>query len=163
MNSVFFRVDDRLIHGQVVEGWIKFLHATKIVVIDDKVANDPFQKSIMEIAVPSDIKVYISTVADSGNEIKTCSEKKENTLALFSNLKDVFRAVTLGLKLEKLNLGGLRFEKGKRLISKTIFLNEQDAEILQKLMHLGIEINIQSIPSETPKNIQQVLEKNFRI
>ncbi|OGL43218.1 MAG: hypothetical protein A2W05_09645 [Candidatus Schekmanbacteria bacterium RBG_16_38_10] len=163
MNSVFFRVDDRLIHGQVVEGWAKFLHATKIIVIDDKVAADSFQKSIMEIAVPSDIKVCITTVEDSANEIRTCSEKKENTVALFSNLEDVFRAVTSGIKLDKLNLGGLRFEKGKKSISKTIFLNEHDAELLEKLLHMGIEINIQSIPSETQKNVQQVLEKNFKI
>ncbi|OGL38870.1 MAG: hypothetical protein A3C43_02485 [Candidatus Schekmanbacteria bacterium RIFCSPHIGHO2_02_FULL_38_11] len=161
MNCIFFHVDDRLIHGQVVEGWIKFLHATKIVVIDDRVASDPFQKSIMEIAVPSDIKVCISTVADSVNKIKICSEGKENTVVLFSNLEDVFKAVTLGIKLDKLNLGGLRFEKGKKLISKTIFLNEQNAEILKKLMNFGVEINIQSIPSETPKNIQQVLGKIF--
>ena len=57
MNSIFFRVDDRLIHGQVIEGWVKYLNSAKIVVIDDKVTNDAFQKLAMEIAVPSNIKV----------------------------------------------------------------------------------------------------------
>ena len=161
MNSIFFRVDDRLIHGQVIEGWVKFLNATKIVVIDDKVTNDALQKLAMEIAVPSNIKVLITTVADSIGEIDSCLKKNEKTLALFSNLGDVVRAVILGLKIDSLNLGGLRFAKGKRLISETIFLDQEDAEILKKLLNLGIKINIQSTPSESFKNIQQILMEKF--
>jgi len=161
LHSVFFRVDDRLIHGQVIEGWVRFINATTILVVDDKVANDPFQKTAMEIAVPPDVKILISTVANSISEVKNRVKNNENTLVLFSNLEDVFRAVTLGLKLTTLNLGGLRFEKGKKLISKTIFLNKQEAKILMKLLQFGISINIQSVPSEASKNIQQILAEKF--
>lgn len=163
MSSDFFRVDDRLIHGQVVEGWANFLHATRIVVIDDRVANDPLQKSIMEIAVPSDIRVQTSTVEDSKNVFRDSSKEKGNTIILFSNLEDVLKTVMLGLKMDKLNLGGLRFEKGKKPVSKTIFLDKHDCEILQKLLQIGVNISIQAVPSESPKDIQTILDKYFKI
>lgn len=161
MNSIFFRVDDRLIHGQVIEGWVKFLNANKIVVIDDKVTKDAMQRLAMEIAVPSNIKVIMITVEDSIGEIDSCLKKNEKTLALFSNLEDVLRVVTLGLKIDSLNLGGLRFSKGKKLISETIFLDQGDAEILKKLLNLGIKVNIQPTPSESTKNIKQILMEKF--
>jgi len=161
LNSIFFRVDDRLIHGQVIEGWVKFLNANKIVVIDDKVTKDAMQRLAMEIAVPSNIKVIMITVEDSIGEIDSCLKKNEKTLALFSNLEDVLRVVTLGLKIDSLNLGGLRFSKGKKLISETIFLDQGDAEILKKLLNLGIKVNIQPTPSESTKNIKQILMEKF--
>src|SRR3989304_78712 len=155
LNTVFYRVDDRLVHGQIVEGWVKFLNATKIVVIDDKVADDPIYRSAMEIAVPLDIKIRILPVENSISEIDRCCKDKEITIALFSNLEDVYKAVRLGLRIEKLNLGGLRFVKEKKSISKTVFLNKEEADILEKLINLGIEISIQSIPSEPSKDIQK--------
>jgi mannose/fructose/N-acetylgalactosamine-specific phosphotransferase system component IIB len=59
------RIDDRLIHGQVVEGWVNFLKATGIFVADDRVASNAFQRSIMELSVPQGLKVAIGRVEDT--------------------------------------------------------------------------------------------------
>jgi len=61
---VFIRIDDRLIHGQVVEGWVNYLKADTIFVADDAVAANDLQCSIMEIATPRGLKVCIGGVEE---------------------------------------------------------------------------------------------------
>jgi PTS system mannose-specific IIB component len=38
------RIDDRLIHGQIVQGWLKTIHITAILVVSDEVASDQMQQ-----------------------------------------------------------------------------------------------------------------------
>lgn len=45
---VLVRIDDRLIHGQVMTSWLNYTSANKIMIIDDEVANDAFMKSVLK-------------------------------------------------------------------------------------------------------------------
>ena len=47
------RIDDRLVHGQIVQGWLKVIDINKIVVVSDAVANDRMQQMLLAMAVPS--------------------------------------------------------------------------------------------------------------
>ena len=91
---VFVRIDDRLIHGQVVEGWVNYLKATCILVADDKVAANALQRSIMEISVPHGLKVFIGTVADISEQVRSAALSAERAILLFSNPIDALRALT---------------------------------------------------------------------
>jgi mannose/fructose/N-acetylgalactosamine-specific phosphotransferase system component IIB len=55
MSLVLVRVDCRLIHGQVVETWVPHTGANCLVVANDDLVGNTFQRSVMEIAVPPDI------------------------------------------------------------------------------------------------------------
>ena len=56
------RVDDRLVHGQVATSWIRGLHIQVVVVVDDRIAKDDMQKSILKMSAPADTKVYALSV-----------------------------------------------------------------------------------------------------
>src|SRR5512135_1816152 len=112
--AVFARIDDRLIHGQVVEGWVNFLKATTILVADDKVAANPLQRSIMEIAVPQGLKVIIGTVDEICRRLHAPDLEKERVILLFSNPADVLRSLRCGIACEALNIGGMHYVPGKR-------------------------------------------------
>ncbi len=65
MNITVMRIDDRLIHGQIVTKWIDYANAKKIIVADDKAAGDPMQQMLLKLAVPSGVKLEILTKADA--------------------------------------------------------------------------------------------------
>ena len=46
---IHIRIDDRLIHGQVATMWTNNLGATRIMVINDEVANNDLQKSVHQL------------------------------------------------------------------------------------------------------------------
>jgi D-glucosaminate-specific PTS system IIB component len=59
---VLNRVDDRLIHGQVMTGWLGLCRANTVWIADDAVATNPMMLDIFRFAAPSGIKIEAFTV-----------------------------------------------------------------------------------------------------
>ena len=156
---ILARIDDRLIHGQVIEGWVNFLKATCILVADDKVAANPLQRSIMEISVPERLKVIIGKVEEICEKVRSSSLDAERAILLFSNPADVVRCLKAGLSFPKINLGGLHFVPGKRKIMDVLAVDDADLEALQDILRQGVKVEIQTVPTEKP----QLLEKAFKV
>jgi PTS system mannose-specific IIB component len=156
---ILARIDDRLIHGQVVEGWVNFLKATCILVADDKVAANPLQRSIMEISVPEGLKVVIGKVEEICEKVRSPSLDAERAILLFSNPVDVVRCLKAGLSCPKINLGGLHFVPGKRKIMDVLAVDDADLEALQDILRQGVKVEIQTVPTEKPRP----LEKAFKV
>ncbi len=156
--AVFARIDDRLIHGQVVEGWVNFLKATTILVADDKVAANPLQRSIMEIAVPQGLKVVIGSVEEICGRLRSPEFEKERAILLFSNPSDVLRFLRCGIACDAVNLGGMHYVPGKRKIMDVLALDDADMSAFQEILRQGVRVDIQTVPTEKP----QALEKVFR-
>jgi len=159
MHFSLFRVDDRLIHGQVVEGWARPLSVTTIIVANDRIANDASQKLIFEFAVPPEIKTIFSTIDNMTNELPLIENESSRTIILFSTIDDVYKLVDNGFKLDKLNLGGMRSVENKMKLSQTVFVSTTEIKILNMLLKKGIDINIQSVPGEKQKNLKELFSK----
>ena len=156
---MFIRVDNRLIHGQIIEGWLPYLKSSCIVVVNDEVANDPFRKMILEMAVPSDIDVAIYTIEEFSNEWSHFEANGKGTIVLFENIEDVLISYTLGLHFGKLNIGNVPSEEGKVCFTPSIFLNEQNVKDLMYLMASGIEVEVRCVPRDKPIDFREVAKK----
>ena len=99
------RVDDRLIHGQVVTQWVKVFHAQKIVVIDDQVAIDKMQKSILKFAAPPDLKVSILSVEKAAEDWKKNKFGSGNVFVLFRDVKQIAELQEAGVSFDEITIG----------------------------------------------------------
>ena len=156
--AVFARIDDRLIHGQVVEGWVNFLKATCILVADDKVASNPLQRSIMEIAVPQGLRVQIGTVEEISRALRSPDLVKERVILLFSNPSDALRSLVAGVPCEELNVGGMHYLPGKRKLLEVLALDDTDLEALREIMKRGVRVDVQTVPTDRPQPLQKVFK-----
>jgi len=154
---VIARIDDRLIHGQVVEGWVNFLKATCIFVADDNAASNVLQRSIMELSAPQGLKVCIGRVEDICKQVCSAALDKERMILLFSNPVDVLRALKSGLNCTKINLGGMHYVPGKRKLMDVLAVDDVDLEAFREIVALGVKVDIQSVPSQKPLSLDQVL------
>ena len=77
-NIVLARIDDRLIHGQVMTAWVQYTGGNEIVIADDKVANDPFLSAVITGAVPKHLKAEAMTLEKAADYLK--KEKELVTL-----------------------------------------------------------------------------------
>jgi mannose/fructose/N-acetylgalactosamine-specific phosphotransferase system component IIB len=155
---ILARIDDRLIHGQVVEGWVNFLKATCILVADDAVAANPLQRAIMEISAPEGLKVIIGKVEDICRRLLSSSLDGERAILLFSNPVDALRSLQAGLSYSSVNLGGLHFVPGKRKIMDVCAVNDADLEALKEILRRGVKIDIQTVPTEKPQPLEKVFK-----
>lgn len=157
MSIVLVRIDDRLIHGQVVEGWAKFTKANCIIVANDGVVNNDFQKMVMEIAVPTGIKLEINSVQEAIKKVCAGKFEKDRVIILFSNIKDILKAIECGLKIDCLNLGGLRYCSGKKQISEAVAVRDEDINDLKKIIGLGVKVEVRLVPTEKSVDVVEVL------
>lgn len=162
MNISLVRIDDRLIHGQILEAWLPFIKASCIMVADDNLANDFFRKSVIRMAVPSDIEVIVNSIEEF---IKNCSHyRKEGkkTILLFYDIHNALKAYSFGFKFKKLNIGSARSDKNRKFYSPAIYLCKEDIENLRFLVDSGVEVELRCVPRDKPVNFSDVIKK-FRL
>lgn len=153
------RIDDRLIHGQVVTGWVSKYAIEQIIVIDDVVAGDPMQKSVLMMTAPPDIKVVIFDT-EKFLEVVKRTEIKRRTMLIFREPKTVLKILNGGIRLEELNIGGMRKIGGRSIcISKAVYFSEEEKHTVRNIMDRDIIINIQMVPQDKGEILERkVLE-----
>src|SRR5258708_770303 len=120
MSVVLVRIDDRLVHGQVVEGWLKSIHATAIVVASDQVASEEMQKALYLLAVPQGITLSCLSIRDAAEAWSGSPWKKDRVLVLVASPQDVVALIQYGAKIESVNVGGMHYREGRVQILKAV-------------------------------------------
>lgn len=145
MSVVFYRIDDRLIHGQVMTGWSKVYQATRIFVVDDKTAQDQFLCQVMKMAVPRDYDVHIYTVEQALEAI--ANDPPELRTIVLSKTPDVMqRLLEGGAPMKELNLGGMGYVAGRKMILRNIQVSPAELEQLQAIAAKGVRVFCQIVP-----------------
>lgn len=154
-----YRVDDRLIHGQVVEGWVPELKINEIVVVSDEIFSDDTRKTIMRFSVPENVELVFSQVEQAPSLLESKEKSNLRILVLFSNLKDAYETLK-GLKnARQLNIGGIHYSAGKNFsLGKAIFLSEEDCSNLKLIESLGVKIEGRGVPHDKPTDILQSIK-----
>lgn len=181
---VLVRVDDRLVHGQIIEAWVPYTGANSLLVMNDAISRDTTKMEIMECSVPDTILLNIKDIKGGVDYLKDAlvsinkltlhshgiismlwvkmlysrfRDIDEKIIVLFENLKDAIRAYRMGFHFKELNLGNIHDfvrgceedREGKGLIvSSSIFLNDEDVEIITQLKQEDIALDVRCVPRE---------------
>lgn len=148
------RVDNRLIHGQVVEAWLPHLGVGRVAVADDEAAKSPLIRAAMGIAVQSSIEVLIQPLSELDFE-KLASDPVK-TLVLVREVSGAVAATERGLPLSLLNLGNVHFASGRRQVSSSVFLSPAELSQLKMLASRGTVVEAQSVPAEKPLELDEI-------
>jgi mannose/fructose/N-acetylgalactosamine-specific phosphotransferase system component IIB len=159
MAVVLFRVDDRLVHGQVTAGWGRVLSPSRIVVINDSIAESDWEKDLYRSAVPEGIDFEVWTVEEAIEKFMFHNESNEKVFVLVEDLETVSRLVDGGLEIESVNIGGIHYEDGKQEVISYVYLSSADRDLLFELKKRGVNIVAQDVPTGKTTNIFAHLEK----
>ncbi len=160
------RIDDRLIHGQIVQGWLKVIQVDKILLVSDEVASDKMQQILLSMAMPSTVKLVIKNIKDASYELLNDVYDNDKLMVLFANPQDIVKMFENGVKFTSINVGGMHFSHGKTQILKNLSVNEQDVISFMKLIENGVELEARILPSDERYNIAEDIRnqaKNFKI
>jgi len=150
------------VHGQVLEAWVPYVEADCIVVANDDVAGTSFQCMVMQAAVPSSIKLIISTMEETASILNSADLLKRRVLLLFANSGDALKACRLGISFKKLNLGNMHSSTGKDRYTCTIALDQQDIEKLQQVEDQGVTIVSQCVPADREQGWHKLIRSGGR-
>ena len=142
------RIDNRLVHGQVIEAWLPYCGAQTLIVVNDDLARDSLRQEIMSLAIPRAVDSAFVTVDQLVSGESPLAAQRDSTLLLFASCLDVRRAVEKGLRLSQLNIGNLHYSKGKRQLSPSVALGADDESCLRFLMGQGVELDFRCVPND---------------
>jgi len=148
MRLLLARVDNRLIHGQVLEAWVPSIQANCIIVANDEAAQATMRRLLMEAAVPKGIRVIVDTVDAAVHLLCSGELGDARVLLLFATAHDALQAYRAGAPITTLNLGNMHAGAGKVKCSCTISLAPEDIEDLRIMDAAGVKIVSQCVPSE---------------
>jgi mannose/fructose/N-acetylgalactosamine-specific phosphotransferase system component IIB len=157
MDFTLIRVDSRLVHGQIIETWLPFLKATRIVVVNDEVAGSFFRETVIRMAVPREVEVLIYGVDEFGSSDITRQNENVRTIVLFSGVNDVARAWTAGFRFKTLNIGNLYSENCKLQCSTSVCLANEDIDDIRFLLDSGVRMELRSVPSDRVVDFRDLL------
>ena len=156
-NLMLARIDDRLIHGQVMTAWMKVKPAKRIIVIDDKVAKDSFMIDVIELAAPVGVKVSVLTCDAAVAELKKGLEMP--TILLAKTPVTYKKIIDEGIFIPSINVGGMGVNANRKTLYKNIAASEEERKIFKELLEKGIDVKIQIIPANNAIEMADALKK----
>ncbi|KAF0224896.1 MAG: PTS system mannose-specific IIA component [Erysipelotrichaceae bacterium] len=146
MSVILYKIDERLVHGQVVASFAKYLSADEFIIVNDKVAYDDDQITLMELAIPAGTEMQVITCAEFKEVVDTNGFWGKKTIVVFRYLTDVMECIQLGVKIDRLNCAGFFQSKDKPNAIKynnNLFLDDEDKANLRKLADMGVDLYYQ--------------------
>lgn len=160
MNIVATRVDERLIHGQVMASWSKRLQLARIVVVDNQIAKDDFMKTVLSMSAPAGMQIDILSVKGAANTVKSDADSA-NTMLLFKRISVALELARelqgSSSKMAELNLGNLGSVPGRVQVTKNIFLSEEERTRIRELQDLGVNVFLQMLYTDPKVPVDDVL------
>ena len=160
------RIDDRLLHGQVVFMWTKQLNIKGIIVANDELVTDPIQSLAMKLAVPEHLKLLIKTIDEAAKLINDPRAAGMNILIVMKNPVDAARLLQKiedKSVIERVNIGNSgRIDKGDRMMmTKEVYVDDADIAAIEEILAAGLPFEIQMIPTRNKVQVKEAL-KNVR-
>lgn len=156
-NLVLTRIDDRLIHGQVMTAWIKQKNAVQVVVADDEVAEDDFMINVLEMAVPDEIAIGIFNRDDAVEFMKQGLEAP--TILLVKGPEILNYMVDHGIEIDEIDVGGMGAKEGRSVLYKNISTNPEENKNLLDLIQKGVNVFVQVMPQDKQVNVAEYIKK----
>jgi|CXWL01.1.fsa_nt_gi mannose/fructose/N-acetylgalactosamine-specific phosphotransferase system component IIB len=158
MGVTLLRIDDRLIHGQVVEGWVPFLKADLVVVVSDSAAEDEVQSALMKMALPPAVGLVVTRVDEAQEALSSPQISERRALVLVPGPAEALALLEKGLKVDRINVGGLHYTVGKVQLGKALFLDDKDRAALRALAARGVRLEGRSLPNDPEDNLLAAME-----
>ncbi|MBN1141733.1 MAG: PTS sugar transporter subunit IIB [Deltaproteobacteria bacterium] len=162
MAVVLSRIDDRLIHGQILEVWVPFLNVDCIVVANDEVASMTLRQTIMRAAIPKGTRVFFEKVAGLGELFSRPELRERRVLMLFAGSGDALKAFRLGVGFSEVNLGNLHADGDADRVSCTVWLYPEDIDNLNALEKEGVKVVSQCVPSDRRQSWKELIGERGR-
>ena len=159
MPIVLHRIDERLIHGQVVLGWGAELEPDRYIIVDDSVADTPWEQELYEVGVPGGRSVEFHTVEDARRLHERWQADAARTV-LLTKMPDGMRALAAAgaLRGVDVNVGGIHHAAGREMVLPYVFLGPRERADLRGLAEAGAVVTARDVPAARPISLARLLD-----
>jgi len=152
------RIDDRLIHGQVVLGWARTLDIGDIVLVDDEVAASPWEQDLYRMAVPPELQVEFVSIEQARHRLREWQEGAKAVLILTGTIEAMARLLAGASRPPAVNLGGIHHREGRTERLPYLYLTDDELGALRQLQSSGIKVSAEDVPGAGAVELEALAE-----
>jgi len=145
VSQLVVRVDDRLVHGQVVVGWGRALRLRRLVLVDDEIRRSPWEQDLYRMGVPEGMALEFASVTEAGAAFPRWAAEGGHTMVILGNVDTLVR-LCAAAPVACVNLGGLHAGEGRRERLPYVFLSDGELAQLRALAARGVAVTAQDVP-----------------
>ncbi len=154
------RIDDRLIHGQVATRWTKESKVSRIVVVNDEVAQDEVRSTMLKSVAPPGVTAHVVSVDKMIRVWNNPEYANERMMLLFTNPVDVLTLLKAGVEITSINIGGMAYTEGKKMITSAVAVGDDDIAAFKQIDEMGIELDVRKVSNDSRQYMMDLLKKN---
>jgi len=154
------RIDDRLIHGQVVTAWLQYLgKCDEILIADDKARKDQFLQNVLRMTAPPNMSLRVRSVDETVADFQTKSNDTRRVLLLTRGPGQMLRLIEGGVPIAFINLGGMGAGPGRHNLQRSVSVSEEDIEQFRQILGKGVKIELKMVPSDRGVDLAALLNE----
>jgi PTS system mannose-specific IIB component len=157
--GIIWRIDDRLIHGQIIIGWCGKLPITLMLVCDDEIASNEFETKLLLTAAPPNIKTEILTLKETVSKAKNLEIERKLILVLIKSPHTLKALLDKGVQINKVNVGGIHFQNGRKEYLPYIYLTTDEIHLFSEMIDQGIYFECQDLPNSPSYDLKKMIGK----
>jgi len=162
VSLVLYRIDDRLIHGQVVVGWGQPLDIGFIVLVDDEVAKSDWEQELYRMGTPPEMDVFFHSVIDAESALERYNSEERSGILLTGDIASMLRLVKEA-GIRTVNIGGIHHRPGRRQRLRYVFLFPEEEQLLREMASLGAAVTAQDVPSSRAVELTELLDSEASV
>jgi mannose/fructose/N-acetylgalactosamine-specific phosphotransferase system component IIB len=155
------RMDNRLIHGQILVSWNAQFKIDHIIVTNDSVASDPIQVTLLKAVAPIGARVSVLPLDETVAYCQSPAAEEETIFIIAKFPEDGVALIERGLAMDEINLGNQAFVRGSKKLSNSVFLTEESVRALKRAHDMGITITCRMMPDDPKREFWPTIEKHF--
>lgn len=151
------RIDERLVHGQVLVGWVPHLGARRVVVADDEAARSPLARAAMTLALPPGVQASVEPAA--AVDWDALARSAGPVIVVLRDAAEAERAFAAGMtpaRVQVLNVGNVHYAQGRRPITPSVFLSGPEVDALRRLAAAGFRVEARAVPLDAPVDLAEI-------
>jgi mannose/fructose/N-acetylgalactosamine-specific phosphotransferase system component IIB len=152
-----YRIDDRLIHGQVVVGWGQPFNIQLIVLVDDAVACCDWEQDLYRMGVPPEMEIRFADVATAIRDHGSYVSDPRPGIVLTGNVSTMRSLLQGATGIREINVGGLHHRPGRSQKLRYVFLSPEDEVELREIVGRGVKVTAQDVPAARPVPMEEIL------
>ncbi|HEY7861561.1 MAG: PTS system mannose/fructose/N-acetylgalactosamine-transporter subunit IIB [Gemmatimonadales bacterium] len=155
-----YRIDDRLIHGQVIVGWGQPMGLGFLVLVDDEVARSEWEQELYRMGVPPGLDVFFASVADATTRLDEWNRDRRPGILLTSDIDTMTRLIDATSSIRAVNLGGIHHRAGRVERLRYLYLTGEEVRALLALERRGVVVTARDVPASRPVSLNTLMDGN---
>ena len=156
MTLTLVRLDERLVHGQLIVRWGKPLDVSLIVLVDDRVRESDWEQELFRMGIPPDVELQFASVAEAIAAAPAWAASPRRTFVVTGDVDSLVRLVERAPDVRRINIGGVHQQPRRRQRLPYVFLSDDEAAQLGRLAERGVDVSAQDVPNARPVPLAEI-------